>query len=111
MYAKFNCNITIVGSTFTNSTSKVGRALALMTRCTIVIKNCKFEGNTANIDGGVLNSHTKINVSIVNCTFVDNSAVNDGMLLVYDGSVIPLDNSTLQLIIMEEWHTLMTEVT
>ena len=94
VFAKFDCNITIVGSTFTNNTSKLGGALALMTRCTIVIKNCKFEGNTANIDGGVLDSRTKTNVSIVNCTFVNNSAVNDGTLLVYDKSAILLENST-----------------
>ena len=82
-------------------TATVGGAL-IISRSTLIIDNCYFEGNSANL-GGTIFSEFESNITIINSDFTDNHATDCGAQFCFGGVLfadetasVSIFNSTFQ---------------
>ena len=77
-------------------TATVGGAL-IISRSSVVVDNCHFEGNRANL-GGALFSELESNVTITNSNFTENHAADCGAQLCFGGALFADENVSVSVL-------------
>ena len=88
-------NISVVDNGSAHATVTAGGAIIVDELCNVSIENCTFEGNTAEVGGGLYVSGSSINIT--NSSFVDNHAKSQRPCSHCHGGGIFIVNSTLHV--------------